>query len=189
MAVKIFRKFNKRIFDQQGFSSIEAIVLMICFTLMVTFTFGVFGIIHTGILNSIGARNYAFETFRHRANLSYIRDADYFGGNNTKDLAMDSYVGVSVPLQPPTKSDNFRLHYVSTEAPSNSTSNAPQITERPIAKGKIIDTTNENQKFHLQIANEENLVAGKRYNNQDGVNPTWIKVVYGICMNAICQQQ
>ncbi len=185
MAVNQTQKFEVRPFDEQGFSSIEALILMVCFTLMVSFTLGVFGIIHSGILQSIGSRNYAFETFRHRANLTYIRDADPLGSKSGIPATLDSYVGVIVPSAPKTFGENFRLHFVESEVAN--LDGSPQATERPLAKGRDVAATNENVSFHEKVDNEANLAAGMRYNNQDGVNPAWIKVVYGICMNAECQ--
>ncbi len=179
MAVKSKKKLvsANRHLNKSGFSSIEALVLMVCFTLMVGFTLGVFGIIHTGILHSIGSRNYAFETFRHRTNLSYLRDADPKGVAAPDSL--DSYTST-----PTAKGQNFRLHFNVSEYVED---NKTQPSERPISKGKTLDAVNRTDAFHVQISNEANLVAGKRYNNQDGVNPAWIKVAYGICMNANCQ--
>ncbi len=169
---------SQRLRNERGFSSIEALVLMVCFTLMVGFTLGVFGIIHTGILHSIGARNYAFETFRHRTNLSYLRDANPFGTSAPDSL--DSYTNVGTTM----KGQNFRLHFNVSEYVEPG---KMQPSERPISKGKTLDAVGRTDSMHLQINNENNLAAGKRYNNQDGVNPAWIKVAYGICMNANCQ--
>ncbi len=163
--------------SQQGFSSIEALVLMICFTLMVGFTLGVFGIIHTGILQSIGSRNYAFETFRHRTHLGYLRDSDPFGIGALDSL--DSYTNTTTK-----KGTNYRLHFTVSEYAD---AGEIQPSERAISMGKVLNATNRDANFHLQISNEANLVSGKRYDNQDGVNPAWIKVAYGICMNASCR--
>ncbi len=180
MAVNLIKHFSLKnsAFDERGFSSIESIILMVCFTLMVTFTFGVFGIIHTGILQSIGSRNYAFETFRHRANLTYLRDADKFGGA-TGEISLDSYTRTKTVL-----GDNFRIHFDVNE---HADDGKQQPAERPISKGRTLDAVGHNTAAHVQLSNEANLAAGKRYNNQDGVTPAWIKVAYGICMNADCQ--
>jgi hypothetical protein len=179
MAAKAFQNLNCKSLDERGFSSIEAIVLMVCFTLMVGFTLGSFGIIHTGILQSIGSRNYAFETFRHRTNLTYLRDADPTG--TIQPDTLDSYADVSSKN---IKGQNYRLHF---DVAENVQDGKMQPSERTITKGRILEAVNRNEDFHVQISNEANLAAGKRYNNQDGVNPVWIKVAYGICMNAACQ--
>ena len=52
---------------------IEAIPVLFMIVIVFNFSVGFFGAIHSGILNSIGAYNYAFETFRYRSNLMYFR--------------------------------------------------------------------------------------------------------------------
>jgi hypothetical protein len=66
--------------NQKGIAMFEAVVLMIVFAVIVTYSIGFFGAIHTGIKNSIASRNLAFETFRNRSNLSYRRVCDVRAG-------------------------------------------------------------------------------------------------------------
>ena len=66
---------KKTIKNQRGMAIIELIPTMIIILLLFNFSLGFFGAIHTGILNSMAARNYAYETFRHRSNLNYLRDS------------------------------------------------------------------------------------------------------------------
>ncbi len=166
---------NNIIQNEKGFSSIEAVILMIVFTLMVSFTLGTFGIIHTGILHSISARNYAFETFRHRANLTYLRDAPQdgkFSGNAPQYFSFS----------------NFRLHGVVSESAPSGDLNYP--SERPITKARESDEKGRSIAAHeALIGNGELKSPGQRYgaHGEEGVNPVWIKVSYGICLNAVCQ--
>jgi len=60
--------------NQKGMSTLEMVPILTVFLLLVNFGMGFFGVIHSGIMNSIAARNYAFETFRSRTNLNYLRD-------------------------------------------------------------------------------------------------------------------
>ena len=55
---------NQHLKNDHGMAVLEMIPIMIIVVLLLSFSFGFFGLIHTGILNSIGARNYAFETFK-----------------------------------------------------------------------------------------------------------------------------
>jgi flagellin-like protein len=166
---------NNLIQNESGFSSIEAVILMIVFTLMVSFTLGTFGIIHTGILHSISARNYAFETFRHRATLTYLRDAPQDGKFSGSPPQYYSF-------------SNYRLHGVVSEtAPSGS---VKYPSERPITKAKESDEKGRSIAAHDAVAGNGDLKSpGQRYgaHDEDGVNPVWIKVSYGICLNAVCQ--
>ena len=166
--------------NEKGFSSLEAVILMIVFTLMVSFTLGVFGIIHTGILHSIGARNYAFETFRHRTNLTYLRDAAHPGSGGLPDIV--AFIDTNKP------GENYRLHAVTSET-SEKDSDRIQASERPITKAKELDAVQRNAQAHIKLNNSQELDnPGQRYgkNNEDGVNPAWIKVAYGICVTAAC---
>ncbi len=60
--------------NQKGMAVFEIVPILGIFILLINFTIGFFGVIHSGILNSIASRNYAFETFRNRAHLGYFRD-------------------------------------------------------------------------------------------------------------------
>lgn len=60
--------------NQKGMATLESVVLLIIFAVIVAYGVGFFGVIHTGIKNSIAARTLAFEIFRNRSNLSYRRD-------------------------------------------------------------------------------------------------------------------
>src|SRR5437762_2755082 len=62
--------------NSRGNAIIEIVPILAIFILIINFSLGFFGLIHSGILNSIGARNYAFESFRNRAELRYLRDTD-----------------------------------------------------------------------------------------------------------------
>ena len=57
--------------NEKGMAALEIIPIVIIVVLLLSFSFGFFGVIHTGILNSMAARNYAFETFNHRSDLRY----------------------------------------------------------------------------------------------------------------------
>ena len=65
---------TKALRNQKGTAMVEVVPLLVIFVLLINFSLGFFGVIHAGILNSIAARNYAFETFRNRAVLNYLRD-------------------------------------------------------------------------------------------------------------------
>ncbi len=59
--------------NQKGIAVFESIPIILVMILLLNFSIGFFGVVHTGILNSIASRNYAFETFRHRADNKYFR--------------------------------------------------------------------------------------------------------------------
>lgn len=144
-------------------ATLEALPLLIIFIVLFAYTLGAFGVIHTGILNSIAARSYAFEIFRHRTNLTYLR------GNR------------AVPMYYNTKQN--RIHVVVSERGNNDDNSFP-ATERRIAMGLDTDMANrETPSVHNTAI----------YMIQDGVqnatieaNPAWIMTQYGICLDTAC---
>lgn len=145
-------------------ATIEALPILVLFVMLVAFMFGSFGIIHTGILHSIAARNYAMETFRHRSNLVYFRDdgSEPFNfakiGNRFHGIAPENYTDVGDGFLP---------------------------TQRSISMVMTTDPVNEkNAKVHFDLTNQ--VKDGVRVRENVAVNPVWIKVQYGICMDARC---
>lgn len=147
--------------NQKGFAMLESIPLIVIFVVLTSFGLGFYGLVHTAILHSIAARTYAFETFRQRANLYYFRE----DGS-----------GTSRPINFSVK--QWRYHAVNHE---NDPRDLFIATARPIAYGRSLaasdasgDTHNQ-QIFQIQPRNE-----------RVSVNPAWVMVGYGICMNAQC---
>ncbi len=162
--------------SQSGMSTIEIVPVLAIFIMLVNFSLGFFGVIHSGILNSIAARNYAFETFRNRANLIYLRDCVTEAGPGTCDN-----------FASPTQYSNvgFRFHGVVSEKGRVNTFDATlrsiKFTERTLASE--IKGVNEHEFAVKQI------VEGKRATDSgidEGTNPVWIKTVHGICLNTKC---
>ncbi|MCB9073706.1 MAG: hypothetical protein H6623_08790 [Bdellovibrionaceae bacterium] len=151
--------------NNKGFAVLEAVVVLFVFLVIFWYSMGFFGVVHTGILQSIASRNYAFETFRHRANLWYFR-------TNTPGRGL-KYHGFA-----------NRLHGTNSDAVPKGGSNAQVATERRVAmfKGDIQDTgrsTSEHENAGAKVQ------PGVR-NTQVSLDPVWIKVQYGICLTVAC---
>jgi len=147
-------------------ATIEVLPLLLVFLMLFSYTLGAFGIIHTGIMHSISARAYAFETFRNRTSLVYFRDLPGAERRQYRD-------------------HGNRFHGIMTE---NNKGNQFRATERAIRMGIGVepdasrnDTTIHNDK----IFSSPTLADGKR-NETVEVSPAWVVVVYGICMNVAC---
>lgn len=159
---------------QSGMAYLEIIPLIVLMMLLLKYTFGFFGIVHTGILNTIAARNYSFETFRHRANLNYFR---------------------TIKVQPEIAGDKLtdnRYHSNIDEAHIDD-SNDPQAwaTVRSVSFPATASDKQRNQKnidYHnTAIMNEKTLAPGKRYQQEEsGSDPVWVRERYGICLTASC---
>lgn len=151
--------------NEKGMATIEIIPLLLIFVFMLSYTLGAFGVIHTGILHSIAARNYAFETFKGRANLVYFRDtpADQFRH---------------------FKENGTRIHAIQTEA-GVQTNATFRGTERTIRVGFPNEIEGRTKSIHDRILEQGEVAPGRRNQNL-AVNPVWVKVQYGICINARC---
>ena len=68
--------------------SFEGLVFMMAFVVLAIYVFDSFAAIHTGIVNSIGARTYLFETLEHRANIRFTRYINEGGYGSQNDFAV-----------------------------------------------------------------------------------------------------
>lgn len=151
--------------NQKGFATIEATVLIVLFVSLTYYSFGFFGIVHTGLIHNIHSRTYAFETFRHRANLMYFRS------NRASD-----------PLH--YYNMESRLHGVNTDS-----TDYPQeqvATERPISFGKELEEEGRQGSIHTQDILYSGRVTASQRNTSIAVNPVWITTLYGICLDSDC---
>ena len=163
--------------NEKGMAVLELIPTLFIYMLLINFGLGFFGAIHAGILHNIAARNYAFETMRHRPNLIYHRT--YSQTNNFLKLGY-RYGGIIY--------DNASLGDVAWTAPA-----------RPVAFTSAFGGNDAKTGVDLSMrgpANEPNsktLHNGTvRGLNEAGRNETisvaqiWIKSLYGICIDAKC---
>lgn len=146
--------------NEDGIATVESVLLLSIFVVFFTYYLGFFGVVHTGILNSISARGYAFETFRNRTNLMYLRDSG--------DLTQTSLINHGAM--------GFRLHGVVTEKVTGS--DQWRATTRQIAQGRDVDEVREG----VSSATPNQTLARE----DRKVNPVFIKTTYGICLNKKC---
>lgn len=157
--------------NEKGLATVETIPLLLVFVILLAYSFGSFGIIHTGILNSIASRTYAFETIRNRTNTTYFRDN--LIGANPPDGAREHY-----------KVIGNRIHGVKQEG-DNSLSSF-RATERPLRigfGGIPADQSRQTASIHNQT-----VFTGiqEKVQTQIGVSPVWIMTQYGLCIDAKC---
>lgn len=159
---------KRHIQNQKGIAVFEIVPILVIFVLLLNFALGFFGVIHSGILNSIAARNYAFETFRNRANLSRLRDTEDSANNFTYLKA------------------GYRFHGI--------VSDGLRSSEDFIATKRNIKFTESRQPSSADDANSHNLnvpkiAAGSKASDVIGegeFESVWIRTVYGICLNKTC---
>ena len=157
--------------NEKGSAMIEVIPIIIVIVLFLNFSIGFFGAIHSGILNSIASRNYAFETFRHRSNLNYFRS----DMKAPADRAQLFYT-----------QEHLRFHGVNSESAKSGAKISWIATSRTIdffdfsKRAAEAEGTGSDHNTKVRELNET------ERNERVGVNPIWIKSQYGICLNSAC---
>lgn len=168
MLKKIKSKNSSLIHNENGMAVFEMIPIIIVIILLVNFSFGFFGAIHTGILNSIAARNYAFETFRNRSNLVYFRNT----------------ANASVAYE--YSKEKFRFHGITSEKKVGKNNedwvSSTRLIDFSDSDKRAADITGNEKGNHAKI---QGIPDGR--NESVGANPIWIKTVYGICLRAECK--
>lgn len=152
--------------NEKGMAIFEMIPILIVIVLFVNFSLGFFGAIHTGILNSIASRNYAFETFRNKSNLVYFRNQtdvhyDTVGARVHGTVGEKSIVTNSDDWIASTRTIDF-LNFDNRAAEVRGNDKGQHGRLRDVPNGRISESIHQ------------------------GVNPIWIKTMYGICLNATC---
>lgn len=149
--------------NNKGMAAFEMIPVLLIVVLLVNYSLGFFGVIHTGILNSIASRNYAFETFRNRSNLIYF-------SSTSTDGVVTKYDKQKFRFHGTTSEKNTRNEWVATARRidffsfNNRVENSGTVQEHQKNIGALPDGRNTTVK----------------------ANPVWIKTQYGICLDATC---
>jgi hypothetical protein len=74
---------------ERGQAMFEGLVFMMAFVVLTVYVFDTFTAVHTGIVNSIAARGYLFETLQHRANIRYLRNLNEDTVGSKQDFFSD----------------------------------------------------------------------------------------------------
>jgi hypothetical protein len=161
MAVKRKSILNNR----RGMATIEVVPLIVIFLMMLGYSLGLWGSVHTAILHSISARAYAFETFRNRTDLRIFRENAHADKSN-----LLSYANFGI-----------RLHSITSE-------NSPQdsqfyASQRPLTigypgPGKMGSRQDHAEKI-FQILPRNQTVS---------ISPIWLMISYGMCLDSTCGQ-
>ncbi|MBX3020615.1 MAG: hypothetical protein KF799_02970 [Bdellovibrionales bacterium] len=149
--------------SQKGMAIIETVPLLVIFVVLMSFGMGFFGVIHTAVLHSIAARTYSFETFRQRTNLYFFRE----DGSGTNASTAINFTKKGWRFQAVQHETDDRKRFVATT--------------RPISLGRAIAATDTNEETH-----NKDILSLLPRNQRVAVNPVWVMVGYGICLNAKC---
>lgn len=161
----IFDVLKRPLNNDDGTALLESVPLVIIFVIFFAYGMGLFGVIHSGILMSISARTYAFETFRNRANTNIFR---YSRNASNKNLLVYDEIGFRYHLSYDQKFPGGEI----------------RATEKPIVKGLKREPAGDDENTHT-VNIYEDVVTGER-NQAVAVHPVWLMIGYGLCINAQC---
>lgn len=154
-------KLKRSIKNENGMAVIEAIPLLVIFIVLISFGLGLYGVVQTATLQSIAARTFAFDTFRNRTNLNFFRE----DGS-----------GLDHPLYLGKKGYRFHAITSDTDTTNDFMATTRRITFGTEAKQAPADGPTHNQSiFNLESRNQK-----------VSVNPVWVMVGYGLCLDADC---
>ncbi len=164
MAAKKFKH------SERGMASVEVLPLIIMFVVLMFFALGFFGVIHTGVLYGIHARTYAFESLRNRAYYVYLRDAPLVDIDNPQEYKPIYYTDTG-----------HRLHGIGAYYGGDAKLRA---TARPIKLGTSLRRP---PLGGVSLHNDTHNVS-RSWERADNlkVDPVWVMIQHGICMNAAC---
>ena len=180
-------KIRKLLKQQKGIALFEMLPLLVVFIALIGLTVGLWGAVHSGVLQSIAARHYAFEVINNRSHFEYHRDYDrttlgssslmYNRLNDAPDL--DGYFH--------GKNEMRFFGILGDKAPD---AKDPYVTHRGINFFEEIGRDYQ-QNPKGQIGTQEETLGASFHNNTSAsglraVNPLWIMVGYGMCLDCLC---
>lgn len=167
LKTKKFSQLN----NEKGMAVFEIIPIVVIIVMFINFSLGFFGAIHTGILNSIASRNYAFETFRNRTDLTYFRNSGPVGvefskvKNRVHGTISEKQAAKVGKTDPPWSASSRLVDFMSFSnraAEEIGNSKGEHAKTRELQEGRVSESMHQ------------------------GVNPIWIKTTYGICLDSSC---
>lgn len=178
------RKFKK---SEKGMAIIETIPVLFLLVMVFNFSFGFFGAVHSGILNSIASYNYTIETFRFKSNLMYFRPGvpgtNYAKANNrvhgtVQEGSVAQANGKEEKGKWPATMRGITLNFAKGDA----------------RRGLANVNTNQGAESARNYSGKDDSTniwfADSKYMPVDGTSiqtpRIWIKTVYGICLTTDC---
>lgn len=163
--LKVKRMSSKRKFNERGSAVLEMIPVLIVVMVLMRYTYGFFGLIQSATLHSIAARNYAFETFRHRSNLRYLREG-------SSDLKVNN---------PPFKKGT-RVHGIGDRR-EKALVPIWYVERMPILYPFSEQKKEGPRSLSSRMSQQANLDPKKRFSEGDGTDYVWLAIRYGMCID------
>ncbi|MEC9283477.1 MAG: hypothetical protein VX642_12240 [Bdellovibrionota bacterium] len=156
--------------NEDGFATIEALTMVFIMVGLMSFTIGSFGVVHTGIVNSIASKTYLWEMMEMRADVSYHRSNPGYDAANWNE---------SMRRKP-----GFRYGGIASERNSGSDNPRFNATARNIDFRIAKDNSGRSSDSASKHSQTRNLNLNERASIS--VDDVWVKTTYGICLNASC---
>lgn len=168
--------------NNSGFAALEVVAIFAVVMILFNFGLGFFGVIHTGILKSIAARNYAFETYRFKSNLDFFwREGQDSNMISKYRLFGNRFHGVTSENQRANEDWVATARPISFVSSFGGTNNDGEDMSRTPAEDTQAALHNE-QIFRIKDDGNPLLEEKDQYQ----AFPVWIRPVYGMCINATC---
>ncbi len=166
--------------NQKGMAALEVVGIFAVIMILFNFSLGFFGVIQTGILKSMAARNYALETYRFRSNLDFFWRLEsaqmskfrlfgnrFHGSTSEFSTNDDKWVATARPI-------SFINSFGGTSSDGRDYSRTPANDTNAQLHNVTVYQIRDDGKALLDDKDKY-----KAY-------PVWIKSVYGICLNSDC---
>ena len=174
---------------RRGIAMVEILPLLVVFITFFGLAIGFWGAMHSGILQSIAARHYAFEVINNRTHIEYHRDWDA-----ESDPGIGNMFGASSASEEYHGLMGMRLFAVVTKQTSD---------PDPIVENRGLNFFNDiDRKFDEPpggILSSPQTDSSNKYSSRAGfleepelfiqtptINPIWLINGYGICLNCCC---
>ena len=181
--------------NQRGVAIVEFLFTFFIFVFVLAVLYGSWGVVHSGILNSIAARTYATHVIANRSDLSFSKDSNvldaniighaYFDPNSAEGRKNIRFFATSI-YQRSTPSDphpEFKSEKIKIDLGGNWGDQKPGIfgidphsREQDIQSGSLNWPTGQNA-IDLE----------QRINSRFKTGLVHLKQGYGICLDAYCK--
>ncbi len=172
---------------KRGIAIIEFVFFFFVFVFFFALMYGSWGITHSSILRSIGARAYAWEVVRGRSNLAFLRDT----GNEILDYNYWQQESRVFAVIERNSAEVFKAGRLKIDMGGVDWN---RETERGFTQVNVSErragyydpnsiTTFEDDSDRLALGNRN-----KRENNDYRTGVVHLRMAYGICLNSTCDE-
>ncbi len=173
--------------NNKGIALFEMLPLLVVFVALVGLTVGLWGAVHSGVLQSIAARHYAFEIINNRSHFEYHRD--YNPGEPSPSPFMYNNSEFAIVEKDYYGDVGSRLFYITSSKIESE--DEPYVPLRGINFFEEIKRAyNENPKGIIPFQEKTASAEFHRDSSDDDpperVNPLWLMTGYGICIDCPC---